>query len=81
MNEFRLILFGVSFSTVEFGSTVLFVFNCIINCCRKIDVVYIYHSPTHESLAQNYDREQCGNVIKCGITFHVFGAAFVELLR
>ena len=71
MNEFRLILFGVSVSTIEFGSTVMFVFNCIVNCCRQIDV----ESHAHESLTRDYDIEQCGNVIKSGIAFHLFGAA------
>lgn len=42
MIEFRLILFGVSFWTVELGSSVIFLSNCIVNCCRQTDVVYTF---------------------------------------
>lgn len=61
MNEFRLIPFGISFPTVEFGSRVTFVFNSIVYCCRQTSCIY---SPTHAGLARNYDGGQRGNQIR-----------------
>ena len=85
MIEFRLILFGVSFLTVELGSSsVIFVSNCIVNCCRQTDDVYVFSCTRRlGAILWRTTPWKCNQSLLTflyGITFHLFGDP-VEPLR